>query len=691
MAKAKSPDAGSSRRVPIRRVKAKEEDVDEIVEKSDVEETDVPADGALAPVSDAAETDDAPEEKPRTRKAQRTLRDDVLSEIYNDSDEAPKDGDVSRIKRSEKRSKKLVITFVVIGVLAAAAVAGYIIFGRGTKFSEQALITAQAPAEAASGDDVAITVTVKNQEHIDLRNAELTYTAPEGFTFRTSTPAASNEFNNAWALGDIKQSGGTTVTISGRLIGEQADVKKFSFTVTYRPSNFNTEFQKTAEVSVTINKSVLTLTPEVPIRLPPGRPVAIPVTLENVGADGLENVKLVAEYPEGFTFTKADPKPAEGSTVWEFASLGAGKKVKVSITGVLTGNVGDTPEFKFRAGRESATGFQAQAEASGIGTIVKAGLSLLTAVTNPGAGTTIGWGETLNYVFTYKNDSESEMNDVSLTVEFNQKNADGSDVAILDLDNRSDVQNGKLSGRTITWTKKEVPALATVAGGATKDILLRVPVKSGPTIAVQGDRNFVITTAARISVGSIADVNDENVETQAQPLATKVTTKLNVEPEGRYYSDEQIPVGSGPLPPQVGQATTYRLGWTLTNPTNEVSQVVATATLPGNVTWLGKQTVTAGSAVAFDPVTREVSWRINRVPPGTGSLFASLEATFDVSVTPAEADLGQLIILLNQTVVTARDAFTEQDLRVEKAIVTSDLPGDVAAQGKGLVVAAPAV
>jgi hypothetical protein len=43
-------------------------------------------------------------------------------------------------------------------------------------------------------------------------------------------------------------------------------------------------------------------------------------------------------------------------------------------------------------------------------------------------------------------------------------------------------------------------------------------------------------------------------------------------------------------------------------------------------------------------------------------------------------------------VVTARDAFTEQDLRVEKAIVTSDLPGDVAAQGKGLVVAAaPAV
>ncbi len=695
MAKAKSPDAGSSRRVPIRRVKSKEEDADEVVEKPtadggahEAEDVSVDASGVDAPGD--VESDDTPGEKPKTRKAQRTLRDDVLSEIYNDPEETPKEGDVSRIQRTGKRSKKLLLTFIIIGVLAAAAVVGYIIFGRGVKFNEQVSLTAQAPVEAASGDDVAITITVKNQEHIDLRNAELTYTAPEGFTFRTSTPAASNEFNNAWSLGTIKESGGTTVTISGRLIGNQADAKKFSFTVTYKPSNFNTEFQKTADVTVTINKSVLTLSPEVPLRLPAGRSVAIPVTLENVGSDALEQVRLVAEYPDGFTFTSADPKPAESSTVWEFATIGAGKKVKVTMTGTLTGNVGDTPEFKFRAGRDTNTGFQAQAEASGIGTIVKAGLSLTTTVTNPGAGTVIGWGETLNYVFTYKNESDSEMKDVSLTVEFNQKNADGQDVAILDLDNRSDVQNGKLSGRTITWTKKEIPALATVAGGATKDILLRVPVKSGPSITTQGDRNFVITTAARVTVGSIADVSEKNVETQAAPLSTKVTTKLNIEPEGRYYSDEQVPVGTGPLPPEAGQTTTYRLSWTLTNPTNEVSQVVATATLPSNVIWLDKQTVTAGSAVTFDPATREVSWRINRVPPGTGSLFASLVATFDVSVTPVATDVGQLIILLNQTVVTARDAFTEQDLRVEKAIVTSDLPGDVAAQGKGLVVAAPA-
>lgn len=219
MAKAKSSDTGSTRRVPIRRVKAKEEDVDEIVEQPAVDESETEDDGITPGSSEADVSEDTPKETPRTKKAQRTLRDDVLSEIYNDPDDAPKGDDVSRIKRTTKRSKKLLITFIVIGILAAAAVAGYIIFGRGTKFSEQVALTAQAPVEVASGDDVAVTITVKNQERIDLRNAELTYTAPEGFTFRTSTPAASNEFNNAWSLGTIKQGG---VRLLQSLVGSLA-------------------------------------------------------------------------------------------------------------------------------------------------------------------------------------------------------------------------------------------------------------------------------------------------------------------------------------------------------------------------------------------------------------------------------------------------------------------------------------
>ncbi len=683
MPKAKATDSEGTRRVPVRRVRGKEA---EALPEPEPNEPDT------KPEAETVEVEPAGESLPvRSRRATQSLRDNVLSEIYREEGETPTDTDVTRIQRKQKKSRKLLISFIVLGVLAVAAAAGYFIFSRQSRFSEQVTLTASAASEVASGDDLTVSVQVKNEEGIALRNAELTYTAPEGFTFRTSTPSPSNEFNNAWGLGTVQEHGGTTVSISGRLLGEQSQEKVFSFMLTYTPANFNTEFQKSVEVRVVINKTVLHITPEVPLRIPPKTPTVIPVTVENTGSDSLDAVRLVAEYPEGFTYSSAEPKASEKDTVWDLGTLKAGQKVTVKITGALDQPVGSTPEFKFRAGRVAAAGFQAQTEVSGIGTVVQSGMALKVVVTNPGSGAAIGWGETLNYVITYTNESDAEMRDVSITMEFSQKNVESVDVDILDLDNRSDLSKGKLAGRTLTWTKKEVPALAAVAGGKSGDLLLRIPLRSGPNIRSQADRNFAITSAARLTVGSVDGLDQKSIETQATPVTTKVTSKLNVEPEGRYYSDEQIPVGTGPLPPQVGQATTYELGWVLANPTNEVTQVVVSATLPDGVTWAGKQSVTAGQAVAYEATTREVTWRVNRVPPGTGTLFASLEAKFEVSVTPTATDLGKLLILLNQTVVTARDEFTTQDLRVEKAIITSDLPNDVAAQGKGLVVAAPAV
>ncbi|MEK7631912.1 MAG: hypothetical protein AAB445_03540 [Patescibacteria group bacterium] len=677
MAKPKIPDEKASK-IPVRRTKPK---ADPEAERAEAVREELP-------VVDAANDTRESEVSVNMTKQDRAKRENVLDEIYHPEEQIGRISDVQKIDQQKQRSRKLLFSFIILSVLAAAAVAGYFVFARGSKFSERVTLAVNAPADVAAGDQVTLSISIKNEERIALRNAELTFNAPDGFTFQSSTPAASNEFNNAWSLGTLQDQAGTTVTVTGRLLGNQLEEKTFSFTLGYRPADFNYDFQKTAETKVKISSSVLRLTPEVPLRIIPGTPTDIPVTIENTSADALTEVTLVAEYPEAFTFTKADPKPSEKTTIWNLPDIPANGKVKVTVTGTFKGNPGDTPELKFRAGKTLAQGLDVQAEANGIGTLVQAGMSLTTKITNPGSGAAVGWGDTLNYIISYKNDSEGDMKDVTVILEFSQKNAGGKDVSILDLDKRSGSSNGKLEGRTLAWTKQDIPALGLVKASTGGDILLRITVASGPEIKGQDDRNFVVTTASRVSVGSIEGVEGKNFETQAEQIATKITSKLNVEAEGRFYNDEQLPVGTGPLPPQVGQTTTYQLSWSLTNPTNEVTQVVVAATLPENVAWSGTQTVTAGQAVTFDATTREITWRINRVPPGTGSLFASLEATFKVSITPLTTDLGQLLLLLNKTVVTARDEFTTKDLRLEKAIVTTDLTTDVAAQGKGLVVAA---
>ena len=688
MPKPKAEENEKAKKITVRKQKLKAED-EEIIDKPEIEAKEkeiVDSNEMPEKLTEDSEEQPEPELKPKRVKI---LREEVLDAIYNPEDSDPKSQDVKKIVKKAKKRSKLFVVLAVLFLLALASAAGFFVFSRkNNQFNERITILPSAPTSVAAGGEVTISIAIKNNEKIAIKNTELTFTPPDGFTFKSSSPAPSNEFNNAWQVGTLNKGAGATISIVGSLVGDQDQDKVFHFILGYRPANFNYDFQKNADLKIRISSSVIKITPEVPLRINPGAPTDFPVTIENTGADPLEGVKLIVDYPENFSFSKANPKPSEGEDIWQLASIPANGKVKIIISGSITGAPGDTKEFKFRAGKEGLKEFEVQAQASGIGSLVKVGMSLTAVITNPSKGVYADWGETLNYMLTYKNESDSEMRDVVIAAEFMQKNFASQDVSILDLDNRSAAVAGKLDGRTITWTKADIPGLAKVKAGEGGDILLRLALKSGPEIKTQDDRNLVITTNARITVGSIADVEGKNFETQAPSLQTKVTTKLNVEPEARFYSEEQIPVGTGPIPPQVGKTTTYQLSWTLTNPTNEVTQVVITSTLPDGVIWTGKQSVTAGQAVNYNSETREVTWRINRVPPGTGSLFASLESKFEVSITPTLADLGKIILLLNQTVATARDEFTTQDLRVEKAILTTDLTNDVAAQGKGLVVEA---
>ena len=46
-----------------------------------------------------------------------------------------------------------------------------------------------------------------------------------------------------------------------------------------------------------------------------------------------------------------------------------------------------------------------------------------------------------------------------------------------------------------------------------------------------------------------------------------------------------------------------------------------------------------------------------------------------------------MLVLLNKSLVTARDEFVGVDLEDEAAMLTSDLPDDTQARGQGIVVA----
>lgn len=104
------------------------------------------------------------------------------------------------------------------------------------------------------------------------------------------------------------------------------------------------------------------------------------------------------------------------------------------------------------------------------------------------------------------------------------------------------------------------------------------------------------------------------------------------------------------------------------------------ATLPDGIAFGSAKEVGAGD-VGYDPEKKLVTWEVNRMPADVGDLLAS----FDVILSPSEADVGRFASLLGETRLEFTDtALNESILRTSPAL-TTELPDDALAKKKGVV------
>jgi len=95
--------------------------------------------------------------------------------------------------------------------------------------------------------------------------------------------------------------------------------------------------------------------------------------------------------------------------------------------------------------------------------------------------------------------------------------------------------------------------------------------------------------------------------------------------------------------------------------------------------------VTYGDPVKFDPVTRAVTWNLDQVKRETGGIYPDVGAFFEVALTPDAAAAGTHATLLQDQRIEGQDTVTEERLLREASDVTTELPHDARARGKGKV------
>lgn len=627
------------------------------------------------------------------KRNRRPLPDDeqsreVLRAIYRPGGVAT---DLRRLERRPDRSRRRRLFFLLGFLLVAGATAlvGMSVFSsqKGKFSTDQVDVTFDGPSQTVTGDDYIFTVSVQNNGAVRLEKTELTVRYPDGFQFVSATPQASNEFSNAWTLGSFRAGETKRVRIVGRLLGELGSAKAFLATASYEPANFASQFNTEASFSTSITTASLQLAVKAPHAITSGQDVTYELTVSNTSDNSINRIRLEATFPEGLAGVTAKPAASENENLWDFPELKKGEAITIKIAGKLSGTPGSVSEMKMKVGVLDNASFVVQRETSALVLILKPTLNLSVTSGDAAGGHAVNPRDTVNIQIRYSNDSDSDFSGATLLLTFDGKDSDGVSVGVVDLDK---VSSGTAFVKSqneakISWTKDEVKAFDHLIPGTQGSIDVKLPVKSNVRSLGSG-MNLAFAVQATISVAKVG--NDGGPFSAAsETLTFPVTTEIRLAADGRYYSDEGAPVGSGPLPPQAGLTTTYAVSWFVTNTLNGANGVLLKTKLPDAVSFVDAES-TGGNTITFDETLHEVRWRIAKVDARVGQTLPTLVGTFRVSIAPTDADVGKVLDLVGASTLTGTDAFSGAALSGKAGGITTDLANDPLAAGKGAVVTA---
>ncbi len=154
----------------------------------------------------------------------------------------------------------------------------------------------------------------------------------------------------------------------------------------------------------------------------------------------------------------------------------------------------------------------------------------------------------------------------------------------------------------------------------------------------------------------------------------KINSRLVLSVKG-YYNDDGRIKNSGPIPPKVGETTSYTIHWQILNLANDVQNVEIKSVLPNWVAWTG-ETIDQNKELQYDERTGSVIWQAGNIPANTGIVSPIKEIVFQVNIKPIITQKDMLVRLLEETIITGKDNFTEENLETKISPLSTDLPND---------------
>lgn len=591
--------------------------------------------------------------------------------------------DLTKLER-QRSHRWLWITLMVSGIfvaLTAAAWAGFWYFQDFQGLGGNGLnLTIEGPEQITLGQEVTYFVNYRNTLREPLSNVDLRVNFPPDFVTTQNQPASTDQ--GLWKLGALAAEQSGTVTIRGKFTGALGTMSAMQAMATYRPSSSANDLEAIAGKNVSYTQTVLEGWIQVPEKAVPGDSVALIYHVKNTGRDAMDGLEARLVMPDGFSpdASTLGQGQTEGRTYKKsLPSLGSGSSTEVSVVGVFASGYGGDTKVTGQVGTMGKDGaFLPAQKAEAVFPVMAGDLSLKLVVNGSDvAMRTIQFGDQLLTSIGYENNSDEPLKNVKLqlvveTVALDQGQEVLDKIQFVDLAAAAKNSSSTQDGNRLAWDVKSYPSFKEVAPHSQGSLEAALPLIAQAT----GTRPM----ALRLTVLADMEVGKTKRSIQMSPMIFKLRTDASFVSQARYYTEEGAPLGSGPLPPKIGQATTYRVIWSLDKRIHSLKDLEAAAVLPHSVRFVSLATTTAG-ALSFDADKREVKWTLNRLP----STVNQAEVEFDIELTPTLADDGRFAQLMGDATFTAQDEdIGEQIMQTVKAL-TTDLKNDETANGKGVV------
>lgn len=570
---------------------------------------------------------------------------------------APVGKALSSAERSRHfRPARILAASVVFFIIATAFGAFFFLGGNNIISSRNLNIGISGPTTIGGGEELTLQVMVTNRNSIGVQLADLVVEYPDGT--RTAGNLGKELLRYRESLGDIAPGQSIQKTIHAVLFGQERTQKDIKITVEYRVTDSNAIFYKETTYPITISSSPASLSISAPSEAVSGQSFSTTIEVVSNSVTPLNNVLVHADYPFGFSFTSATPKPTYGDNVWNLGTILPGDKRSIVLTGTLEGQDNEERIFRYQTGIQSDQNDR-ELKAAFVDVIqtiavkrpfIGIDLALSGKTADPFVAAP---GQLIRGDITWTNNLDVPIVGGEIVVHFSGAALNTGSIT-------SDSGFYRSADTSLVWSRDNAD-LAEIAPGKTGHFSFEF----APTLLSGNVRNPQIKLEISARGNRVAEGNVPESVDASLSRTVKISSDLALV--------GTITRLTGPLPPKANQETTYRVQLAVRNTANQIGDARVVASLPAYVRYIGSS---GNDAITYSQVGGTVTWQIGNIASGG----AGTTATFDISFTPSVSQLNTVPLLVGEQSVSGIDRFTGTPVSATSPSLTTRITGGTSGQ-----------